>query len=274
MPADLHIHTNQSDGTFSPEETVKLAAQGGLKTISLTDHDNVDGIEKAVQVGAEAGIEVIPGIELTTETAHAEVHILGYYLDYQAPRLLEVLEKIQKSRVERIHGIVAKLRAVGVEIEADEVFALSGEKSPGRPHVARVLIKKGIVGTFKEAFKRFLDFRAPAYVPHFKLTPGEAIKLINSVGGIAVFAHPAISNADELIPEMIADGLRGIEAYYISHYADQVDYYVKLARKDGLLLTGGSDFHGEDSGRESKLGDFSIPDELVDKLRDEHLRGN
>ncbi|MBU1867055.1 MAG: PHP domain-containing protein [Candidatus Margulisbacteria bacterium] len=274
MPADLHIHTNQSDGTFSPEETVKMAAAAGLKTISLTDHDNVDGLEEAQRVAALSGIELIPGIEMTTETAQAEVHILGYYLDHKNPELLEVLTRIQASRVERIYTIVEKLKSLGVEIEATEVFALSGEKSPGRPHVARALIKKGIVLNFREAFKRFLDFRAPAYVPHFKLTPNEAIKLIKGSGGIAVFAHQAISKADDLIPEMINSGLRGIEAYYLGHYADQVDYYVRLGKKNGLLLTGGSDFHGEDSGRESKLGDFSIPDELVDKLRNEHLRGN
>jgi len=251
-----------------------MAAAAGLKTISLTDHDNVDGLEAAEQIAARVGLELIPGIEMTTETAQAEIHILGYYLDRRNPGLLEVLARIQASRIERIHTIVQKLKSLGVEIEASDVFALSGEKSPGRPHVARALIKKGLVLNFREAFKRYLDFRAPAYVPHFKLTPTEAIKLIKSAGGIAVFAHPAISKADDLIPELITSGLRGIEAYYLGHYADQVDYYVELGRKNGLLLTGGSDFHGEDSGRETKLGDFSIPDELVDKLRDEHSRGN
>jgi len=272
MPADLHIHSQHSDGTNTPEEIVGMAAAAGLKTIALTDHDNIDGIEQATEAGRGAGVEVIPGIEFTTESPRAEVHMLGYFIDPNSQRLVEMLSKIQGGRVRRISKIVQKLNKLGIELEADDVFELSGKKAPGRPHVARALIKRGAVGSVKEAFDRYLDARSPAYVPHYKLTPTEAIGLIKAAGGIPVFAHPAISRSDELIPQLVEAGLRGLEVYYPGYRPEQIEHYLALAGKHGLLLTGGSDFHGPDSGREIKLGDLTIPVELVDKLRNEHLR--
>lgn len=270
----MHIHSNLSDGTHSPEEVVDLAKEAGLKTIALTDHDMVDGIEAAQRRGGQVGLEVLPGIEFTCEVPKAEIHILGYFIDWRSPELTSVLKKIQEDRVRRIYKIVEKLKTLGVQLEPEEVLALSGKKAPGRPHVARALIKRGAVGSFKEAFRRYLDFRASAYVSHYKLSPAEAIKLIRQIGGVAVFAHPAVSNCDEIIPELIGEGLRGLEVYYTGHNPGQTKRYLALARKYDLLVTGGSDFHGLDSGREVKLGELTIPDELVEKLRNEHLRGN
>lgn len=274
MPADLHIHSNFSDGTDSPEEVVKLAAAAGLTTIALTDHDTVGGIDPAWEAGSRLGLEVIPGIEFTTENPRAEIHILGYFLDRQDPELLAILANIQQGRIDRIYKIVEKLQGLGVTIDTEDVFAISGRRSPGRPHVARVLIQQGAVANFREAFSRYLDFRAPAYVPHYRLLPTEAVQLVKKAGGIPVFAHPAVSNCDDLIPELIAAGLRGLEVYYFGYYADQIQHYLGLARKYDLLVTGGSDYHGCDAGRDLKLGDFTIADELVEKLRNEHLRGN
>lgn len=274
MPADLHIHSNFSDGVDSPEEVVRLAAAVGLKTIALTDHDVVDGIDGAKDEGKKLRVEVIPGIEFTTENPRTEIHILGYFIDYKNSEFLSVLEKIQADRVKRIYKIVEKLKALKVEIDPEDIFAISGKKAPGRPHVARALIAKGVVSSFKEAFDRYLDFRAPAYVPHYRLPPEEAVRLIVKVGGVPVFAHPAISNCDGIIPDLMAEGLRGLEVYYPGYHPEQIEYYLGLARKYGLLVTGGSDFHGVDSGREVKLGDLTIPDELVDELRNEYLRRN
>lgn len=274
MPADLHIHSTFSDGTNSPEEVVRLAAAAGLKTIALTDHDITDGIGRARDEGRGMGVEVLPGIELTTENPRAEVHILGYLMDYNQPEFLRVLGIIQKSRVDRIYKIVEKLKKLKIEIEPEDVFAISGQKAPGRPHVARALIKKGAVANFKEAFNRYLDSRSPAYVPHYKLPPAEAVQLIVKSGGVAVFAHPAISNCDDIIPDLVGAGLRGLEAYYPGYQNGYTDHYLELAKKYGLLVTGGSDFHGGESGREIKLGDLTIADELVDKLKDEHARRN
>ncbi len=273
MPADLHIHSNFSDGTDSPEQLVEQAAAAGLNTIALTDHDTVAGLDRAIAAGERAGIEIIPGIEFTTENPRAEVHILGYFLDRFNDELLSALSKIQQGRTDRIYQIVKKLKELGVAIEADDVFAIAGTGSPGRPHVARALIRKGIVQNFREAFQKYLDFRAPAYVPHYRLSPAEAVKLVKLAGGLPVFAHPVVSNCDEIIPELVAAGLRGLEIYYPGYYADQIDHYLALASKYNLLATGGSDYHGSDA-KEMKLGDHLVPDELVDRMRDEYLRGN
>ncbi|HVN66732.1 MAG TPA: PHP domain-containing protein [Candidatus Sulfotelmatobacter sp.] len=268
MPADLHIHSNFSDGTESPAELVRLAKAGGLTAIALTDHDIIDGIGAAEEEGSRSKVEVIPGIELTTESPGAEIHILGYFIDYRHPSLTAELTKIQEGRVKRIYKIVKKLRALKIEIDPEEVFALSGSKAPGRPHVARALIKSGAVANFKEAFNRYLDHRSPAYVPHYKLSPEAAIKLIIGAGGIPVFAHPAISNADKLIPQLVDNGLRGLEIYYPGYTPEQIAHYLEVAGQYNLLVTGGSDYHGANSGRDIKLGDLFIPDELMTKLRE------
>jgi hypothetical protein len=270
MPVDLHIHTNISDGTDPPAKVAELAADGALTAIAITDHDAIDGILPAQLKGEELGLMVVPGIEFTTENPQAEIHILGYFFDIHDPDLLEVLNKVQQERVARIYKITEKLSALGVKLDPAEVLASAGKKSPGRPHVARLLIKKGIVPNFKEAFNRYLDFRAPAYVPHFKLSPAGAISLISRSGGIPVLAHPAVSQCDQFIPQLAAEGLRGIEAYYPGYSPAAVEKYLLLAREHGLLVTGGSDFHGSDSGREMKLGEFTAPHEVIEELIDEH----
>ncbi len=280
MPADLHLHSNLSDGSDTPEELVRLAKAVGLTTIALTDHDIVDGIQRArdasTELGASEGrgFEVIPGIEFTTECRHCEAHILGYFIDPDNAELAAALARIQEGRVKRIYKIAKKLQAQKVEIDPAEALALSGGKAPGRPHVAKLLVKMGIVPTIKEAFNRYLDSRSPAYVPHYKLTPAEAVGLIRRSGGIPVFAHPVISNNDALIEELAGVGLRGIEAIYPGYSTEQIEHYRALAVKHGLLLTGGSDYHGANFAREQKLGELLVPDELVENLKDEHARGN
>ena len=274
MPADLHIHTNCSDGTLRPEEVVELAKKAGLTTIAITDHDVIAGIEPAKIRGQGIGVEVIPGIEMTTEAGAAEVHILGYYLEYKNASLNAILLQIQKGREERIYKICDKLKGLGVNLDPEKVFAEAGHRAPGRPHVARALQAVGAVSNFKEAFVRYIDNRGPAYVPHYKLVPAEAVKLIANAGGIPVFAHPKISDVDHIIPELMADGLLGIEVYYPGYSPEQIKHYLTLAEKYGLLVTGGSDFHGTKSGREIELGSITLPDELVDKIRNEYLRRN
>ena len=274
MPADLHIHTALSDGTNSPEEIVTLAKGAGLSAVSITDHDLVDAIVPAMGKGNELGVEVIPGIEFTTEQQETEIHILGYYFQYDHPALLAEIKLLQEDRVKRIYKIVDKLKGLNLPIEADDVFALARNKAPGRPHVARSLLKKGLVGSIKEAFQRYLANSGPAYVPHYKLSPKEAIMLIKKAGGLPVFAHPAVSACDQLIPELMLAGLRGIEVYYPGHSTSQVQHYQQLAQKYGLLQTGGSDYHGENTGRDIRLGDVSISDDLLDKIKYEHLHRN
>lgn len=274
MPADLHIHTFFSDGTQSPEIVVELAKKNGLTTIAITDHDVVAGIARAEKKAKEVGLEIIPGIEFSTEAFDTEVHILGYFIDCRSQELLQTIAKIQKDRENRIFKICEKLKEVGVDLDPQKVFEIAGHKAAGRPHVARALIEAGFVKNFKEAFNKYIDFHGPAYVSHYKLSPEEAVELVVASGGIAVYGHPAVSNCDQVIPDLMAAGLVGIEAYYGNHNKSQTKHYLRLAEKYGLLVAGGSDYHGFSSGREIKLGDFSIPDELVDKLRDEHIRRN
>jgi predicted metal-dependent phosphoesterase TrpH len=274
MPADLHIHTVFSDGTQSPEKIVELAKKAGLKTIAITDHDVVAGIERAVKKGEELGVEVIPGIELTTETLDTEIHILGYFIDCRSPALIHEITKIQKSREKRIVEICEKLKKLGVDLDPGKVFEIAGHRAAGRPHVARALMEEGFISNFREAFSKYIDFHGPAYVSHYKLSPAEAVKLVVSAKGVPVYGHPAVSNCDQIVPELAQAGLAGIEAHYISHNRDQTRHYVNLAKKNGLLVTGGSDYHGFKSGREVKIGDLAIPDELVEKLRDEYLHRN
>lgn len=274
MPADLHVHTTFSDGTQSPEKIVELAKKAGLKTIAITDHDVVAGIAPAQKVGSEAGIEVIAGIELSTETPETEIHILGYFIDSHSQELLKTILNIQKGREERIFKICEKLKGLGVDLDPKKVFEIAGHRAAGRPHVARALINQGFVANFKEAFAKYINFKGPAYVSHYKLLPEEAVKLVISSGGLPVYGHPAVSNCDQIIPDLIKAGLAGIEAYYSSHGQATTQHYLDLARKYNLLVTGGSDYHGFKSGREVKLGDFVVPDELVDKLKNEYLYRN
>lgn len=274
MPADLHIHTTYSDGTSTPEQVVAFAKKGGLTTIAITDHDVVAGIDPAIKKGKEVGVGIIPGIELTTEDFDTEIHILGYFIDYHSPELLEIITKIQKSREERIIEMCGKLKDLGLDVPAEKVFEIAGHHAAGRPHVAKAMIELGYVSSFREAFGKYIDFHGPAYVSHYKLSPADAVKLVISAKGVPVFGHPAVSNCDQVIPELMKAGLAGIEVYYSGHNSSQTKHYEKLVEKYGLLATGGSDFHGPRSGREVGLGDLSIPDELVEKLKNEHIRRN
>ncbi len=271
MPADLHIHSNFSDGLLSPEEIVRKARDAGLTVIAITDHDTVDGIGPAIAEGEKIGVKVIPGIEFTTDTKDNEIHVLGYYIDYKAQWLRQLLQKIREDRKNRIYKIVDKLKELGVDINAQEVLALAENGSAGRPHVARMLIQKGIVKNIPEAFNKYLVRGAPAYVPHFRLSPVEAVQTIVKAGGIPVYAHPAVSNSDEIIPELMAKGLAGIEVYYGKNSDAQVKHYRALAEKYGLLMTGGSDFHGFGTGRDVSLGDVNLPDDRILEL-EEHLK--
>ena len=268
MPADLHIHTTFSDGTQTPEKVVQLAKEAGLKTIAITDHDTVSGIISAPD------IEIIPGIEFTTETDETEIHILGYYIDVNNARLLENIAKLQKGREERIIMICNKLADLGAKLDPEKIFALAGHRDAGRPHVAQAMIEAGIVKTFKEAFDTYIAFNGPAYVSHYKLSPVEAVELVTVASGLAVYAHPAVSNCDQIVPELKAAGLVGIEAQYPTHNKTKTLHYEKLAVEQGLLVTGGSDYHGFESGRAIKLGEFTISDELAEKLKNEHFHRN
>lgn len=265
--ADLHLHTVFSDGTSTPEEIILESKRRGLSAISIVDHDTVDGIEASLEIGREADIEVLPGIELTAEYEGTEVHVLGYLIDYKNMALAERTDVLRNNRIERIYKIVSKLNGLGINLDAEAVFDIAKQGTVGRLHVARAMVKKGFVSSVWEAFNKYIGEKCPAYVCNFKLSPREVSDLIKSFGGIPVLAHPYILNKDDLIIKFINDGIMGLEIYYPEHKPAMVKVYLGLAKKYNLLVTGGSDYHG-DVKPEVKIGSAKIVYELVEKLKE------
>lgn len=265
--ADLHIHSTASDGRLTPAEVVQEAARRGLKFMSLTDHDTIDGIApaKAAAKGLP-GLKLIPGIEVSTDIAAGEVHVLGYFIDYTDRELLEKLEQFRNSRLRRAKGMVAKLDKLGVHLDWQRIEQIAGSSIMGRPHIARAMLEKGYINSFKQAFTDYISRNGPAYVEREKLTPAEAVALIIEARGLAVLAHPFTTGDPEaLTKELTAAGLAGIETYYDNYTKEEIDRLVKLAQKHNLITTGGSDFHGLDSN-ESVIGGTDLPLASVEQL--------
>ncbi len=264
--ADLHAHTAESDGTYTPVQLVREAVARGLSAVAIVDHDSVGAVACALEEAKETNCEVIPGIELTAQQDNQEIHILGYFLDYQQAALLDELKLVRQNRVERVYKIIENLKESGIELNAQTVFDISGRGTVGRLHIARALVKDGWVSSASEAFRKYIGDRSPAYVLGFRFSPAEAIKLIRDAGGVAVLAHPYILENDGLIAEFARCGLQGLEVYYPEHSQSLVNFYLDLAKKLDLLVTGGSDFHGS-AKPNIKLGAIKVPLELVEKLR-------
>ena len=266
--ADLHVHTYFSDSTFSPAEAVELARDNTLAAIAICDHDTVDGIAPSIEAGDRCGVEIIPGIEMTVEKTDAEIHMLGFFIDWKNEEFRKKLKMIQEFRVERVKRMVEKINDLGVGLDPDEVFKLSGKGSIGRMHLAQALMRTGKVKSFREVFEKYIGFMKPCYVSNIKFTPQQAIGLIKNAGGVAVLAHPGILNRDDLLPELVESGLRGIEVYHSDHRPSVIRRYEELARKHKLLMTGGSDCHGLNKSK-VLLGSVRIPYDLVELLREE-----
>ena len=266
MFADLHLHTTFSDGTCSPEEVVREASRHRLATVALTDHDTVEGCPRMAVACQAAGIEFIPGTELTAEAGGRELHILGYYLDTRDPGLLAAVARFQEVRTSRIREMVARLNALGIALPVESVFAIANCKSPGRPHLARALVQGGFCASFDEAFERFLKQGRPAWVPKFKFPAAEAIALIHRAKGAAVLAHPALNHCDDLIPALVAAGLDGLECFHTKHTPAATGRYQQLARQHKLLITGGSDCHGLNKGK-PLIGSVKLPYAFVEELK-------
>lgn len=269
--ADLHVHTHYSDSTFSPEEVVALAADRGLSAIAICDHDTVDGIGPCRKIGGELGIEIVPGIELTVEKDDAEIHMLGYFMDYKLGWLLRKLKELQDGRIVRMRKMMEKLREKGIGLSDEEVFGRGGKGTIGRLHLALAILKTGKVKTIREVFENYIGFRKPCYVANIRFTPQEAVGMILKAGGVPVLAHPGCMGRDEYIPDLIECGIRGIEVYHTDHGASAVKRYETIAREEGLLITGGSDCHGMGKGR-ALLGKVRVPYTVVEDLKKESER--
>lgn len=266
MFADLHLHTFYSDGTFSPEEVVCRAQRIGHSALALTDHDTVEGCERMAAACAAAQIEFIPGTELTAEHQHVELHILAYYVDVENQRFLTQIARFQGVRQDRIREMAARLNEINVPLNAEDVFALANCRAPGRPHVARALVKAGLCTSLDEAFERYLKKNRPAWVPKAKMSAVEAVELIHQAGGLAVMAHPGLNKSDEMIPDLVAAGLDGIECFHTKHSTATSEHYLEIADRYHLLVTGGSDCHGKSKGK-PLIGSIKLPYTHVEKLK-------
>lgn len=246
MIFDLHVHTNHSDGLFSPEKVVDLAITQGLNGIAITDHDTIAGIEAAINYSKNYdNFKIIPGIEFSCVFNNEEVHILGYFIDYNDSNLIKITNKIRRSRLTRGIKMVNKLNQIGLDISIEEVMKLSGETYIGRPHIARVLVKKGYVVDISEAFDKYLNRGKPAYVERYKITIDETISLIKSTGGISILAHPGILKDKSIIEYCILLGIDGLECIHSKHNKDDTEYLISKTKENNLIITGGSDFHGD-----------------------------
>lgn len=267
MTIDLHLHTTASDGSLTPELLVKQASNLKLKAIAVTDHDSVSGVESALSAGAALGIEVVPGIEMSSDIDGRDIHFLGYYIDYRSVELNEVFSKLREARHQRIFTIVDRLRECGLTVDPEEIFETTGGGSVGRAHVAKVLMQKGYVGSIQEAFDRYIGRRGVAYVGKTGMSGVEIIAIIRKYGGIAVLAHPGISKVDDKIEEFAAAGMQGLEAYHSEHDPQMTEYYLRLAKTWDLIVTGGSDCHGPGSSRGLIVGTIPVPDECLEELK-------
>ncbi|MFZ5652414.1 MAG: PHP domain-containing protein [Bacillota bacterium] len=268
MLADLHVHTTASDGTDSPEEVVARAASFGLGALAIADHDTVDGVEPAINEGRRRRLDVIPAIELGTDCEGREVHMLGYLVNIRCEEMLGRLAFFRSARMDRAARMVDRLQRLGFPVTYRRVTEIAGFGTVGRVHIARAMIETGIVKSVEEAFNLYIGEGRPGYEPRAKCTPAEAVRIIRDAGGVPVLAHPGLSSAGELIPGLIPEGLQGVEVYHPGHSQELSRYYLDLTRRYGLVATGGSDYHGEESKKHNRLGAFTVHCRVVDLIKE------
>lgn len=250
MKIDLHVHTTRSDGSYPPEDVLDMAIGAGIDILSITDHDTLEAHDD-LEGRTGPGLTLIPGVEFTTHLDDGEIHILGYFPAGFTAGIRRYLEDVQEERRQRIQVAVARLEAIGIDIEYDEILAQCGGNVVSRSHVAAVMVKQGNVSSYRHAFSKYLASHHDI-IPPCSISPERVIPLIRQEGGIPVWAHPVFEHFDELLEEMIDWGIRGIEAYGKHGNGVHGLYYQKVAEDQGLLVTGGSDWHGHD--RRSPLG--------------------
>jgi hypothetical protein len=268
MIADLHVHTTHSDGTFTPEEIVDLAHNKGLNAIAITDHDTISGIEPAIiRSQGYKNLYVIPGIEFSCTYLNEEVHILGYFIDYKLSDIINVTKVLKEERYSRGIKIISKLNNIGINISVDEVKKNIKGSLIGRPHIGRTLIEKKYVKSMEEAFNKYLGKNKPAYVERFKLETSEAINLIHKANGLAVLAHPGLIKEKNIINDLIAQDIDGIEVIHSKHSHKDVLDNIDLADAYGLFKTGGSDFHGDKRNGEYILGSYYVNLNHIEEMK-------
>ncbi len=266
--ADLHTHTTASDGLLTPTELIAYAAKKELPCISITDHDTTQGLEEGITAGIERGVVVIPGIELNTQYRGDEIHLLGYYIDFKLDWLQSILFKIREARLNRGEQMVHRLNQLyKFNLSFEDVLKEAGGGAIARPHIARVMIRLRYVANMSEAFQRFLGSHCPAYVDRYRLMPEEGIQLIQRAGGVSVLAHPGLLPKPSLVSYIIDQKIEGIEVYHSKHTQDQSSVFKALCSQYGLIITGGSDCHGELDQGMPILGSVGIGKSSVEMLK-------
>ncbi|MGB7605169.1 MAG: PHP domain-containing protein [Lutisporaceae bacterium] len=266
--ADLHIHTTSSDGLLSPEEVVKWAVYKKLSAVGITDHDTIKGIQPAIDYSINYNIEIVPGIELSTEYNEEEIHILGYYIDFKKDWLHQKLNEIYESRYNRAIKMIEKLSDMGIQITLQQVKNIADAGTIGRPHIARAMQEMGYIDNMKDAFKKYIGKGCPAYVERYKITCQEAIDMIKNLGGVPVLAHPGLINNKASLSKIIDIGIEGIEVYHSKHDNETIRSTYKLAVDRKLLITGGSDCHGIFINNEPILGNIWVDYKNVQLLKE------
>jgi predicted metal-dependent phosphoesterase TrpH len=265
MKADLHVHSTASDGTLAPRDLVRRACALGVDILAVADHDSVSGIPEATMAATECPLTLIPAVELSAVSAGRDVHILAYFIDPLSADLLAHLVELRSVRLARAAAMVAALTAAGFEVSLDDVLQLSGGGAVGRSHIARALVGAGHAESVSDAFERLIGRNGPFYVAKDSTSPEEVIRGVREMGAVPVVAHPGITRVDDLIPDLAACGLLGIEAYHADHRPEQRTFYRDMADSLGLVATGGTDFHGL-SARNPDIGAVDVPEECVLRL--------
>ena len=263
---DLHIHTKYSDGAYSPSEVLRKAYSKGIQVVGITDHDTVDGIKETIDYAKKFGMEVIPGVELSTDVENTEVHLLGYFFDFENEELKKYLKFFKEERYFRAKRIVQKLNELGMDISMEDVDKVAGNSAVGRPHIAIAMVKLGLVENYYAAFWKYLKDNGPAYEKKIHISPTSAIKIINDAGGLVFVAHPG-NMKEKILFDLIEAGVDGIEVIHPSHTERIQKFYEKIAEQYCLLKSGGSDFHGGEKEDENNLGKFFAPPLFVQEMR-------
>lgn len=256
---DLHLHTTASDGCLTAEQLVARAVAAGIETIAVTDHDTMASVPQAAAHAANCGMTFVPGIEITAVDDGHDVHVLGYYVSPDSPELVKLLQNLRASRLARAREITERLAKAGAPIDAAMLFETAGGGTIARPQIAKALIAARHVESVAEAFERFLSEGRPAYVPHQGARPESVVEIIVRSGGVASLAHPGPLKRDHLIPLLIDSGLGALEVYHSDHDEYTRQRYLGVAREFDLLVTGGSDFHGNGRPRDAFFGRISLP---------------
>jgi len=265
---DLHCHSTASDGEFSPSRLITLAEEAGLEALALTDHDTVAGLDEFMRAAQSSPVEAVPGLEISAENSVGRFHILGYYLDWQKPRLIKKLQYYEEARAERVRKMIDILEdKIGAGLTFEDVANLAGKKLIGKPHVAQAMFEKGIVSSVRQAFDEYLAHgRILDRVPKKRMGVSEAITLLEEAGGVISLAHPLYYAENFKLRRFSVLGVEALEVYYSDHNQQQEDKYKMMALSDELLITGGTDFHGSVKP-EVKLGDLRLKYEHLEKLK-------